>query len=220
MKALEETGQNWFAVTDEGIKTWIYEKNGVKIGFTGANITYYARRPDMLIKSFEQLREAGCAFIVGVMHGGEEYGPGPNSSIGRFARFLVDQGAGLVIGHHPHVLHGIEIYNGASIVYSLGNFAFGGNAKIRERRTMIAQAFLRFDEDGRYTEHQLNLLPAYVSGVEEYNNYQPVLAGGTQAQASIDLVDSLSEMKLAPYEEGKGALQAPVKAREIPRGGE
>ena len=220
VKALEEAGQHWFAVTDEGIKTWIYEKNGVKIGFTGANITYYARRPDMLIKSFEQLREAGCAFIVGVMHGGEEYGPGPNRSIQRFARFLVDQGAGLVIGHHPHVLHGIEIYNGASIVYSLGNFAFGGNAKIRERRTMIAQAFLRFDEDGRYTEHQLNLLPAYVSGVEEYNNYQPVLAGGAQAQAIIDLVDSLSDMKLAPYEEGKGALQAPVKAREIPRGGE
>ena len=220
VNALESAGLAWFAVTDEGIKTWIYEKNGVKIGFTGANITYYARRPEMLKKSFEQLREAGCAFIVGVMHGGEEYGPRQNRSIERYARFLVDQGAGLVIGHHPHVLHGIEIYNGASIVYSLGNFAFGGNAKIRERRTMIAQAFLRFDEGGVYTQHQLNLLPAYVSGVEEYNNYQPVLAGGAEAQAIIDLVGTTSDMKLAPYAEGKGALQAPVSAREIPGGGE
>ncbi len=220
VEALDEAGLGWFAVTDEGIKTWIYEKNGVKIGFTGANATYFGRHPEHLKKSFEQLKEAGCAFIVGVMHGGEEYGPRQNKSIKRIARFLVDQGAGLVIGHHPHVLHGIEVYKGASIVYSLGNFSFGGNTKVRERRTMLARAALRFDKNGEYLEHQLTLLPAYTSGTEEDNDFQPVLAGGQEAQAIIDLVSGMSDFQLEPYIEGKGAVQLPVKALPAPDEGE
>lgn len=220
VEALEGAGLGWFAVTDEGIKTWVYEKDGVKIGFTGVNSTYFARRPEDLKKSFEELKEAGCAFIVGVMHGGEEYGPRQNKSIKRIARFLADQGAGLVIGHHPHVLHGIEIYKGASIVYSLGNFSFGGNTKVRERRTMLARAALRFDENGEYLEHQLTLLPAYTSGTEEDNNFQPVLARGQEAQAIIDLVSGMSDFQLEPYVEGKGAVQLPVKALPAPGEGE
>lgn len=211
--ALEGAGLDWFAVTYEGIKTWIYEKNGVKIGFTGANITEFTRLRNELKESICQLQEAGCVFIIASVHGGQEYGPRQDAKIQRFARFFVDHGAGLVIGHHPHVLHGIEVYKGASIVYSLGNFAFGGNVEIRERRTMIAQAALRFDEEGKYLEHQLNLLPAYTSGTAEYNNFQPVLIGGEEAQAIIDLVGTMSDFSLEPFVEGTGAWQLPVKAQ-------
>lgn len=214
VEALEEAGLDWFAVTDEGIKTWIYEKNGVKIGFTGANITYFNRFPDKLEKSISDLKQEGCAFIVGVMHGGQEYGPRQNKGIIRYAKFLVDQGAGLVVGHHPHVLHGIEVYQGANIIYSLGNFAFGGNAELRSYQTMLVQAKLCFDEEGRYLSQQLNLLPAHVSGNLEYNNYQPVLVEGDEAQVIIDLVASMSDVPLLPYAEGRGALQAPLERME------
>ncbi len=220
VKVLDEAGLDWFAVTDEGIKTWIYEKNGVKIGFSGANITYYAREPQEIKESFEQLKAEGCAFIVAVMHGGQEYGPIQNKSITRYARFLADQGAGLVVGHHPHVLHGIEQYKDSTILYSLGNFAFGGNTKVRERRTMIAQTSLRFDETGRYEGQQLRLLPAYTSGTEVDNNFQPVLVQGEEAQAIIDLVAGMSTIELAPYVEGEGALQAFVPAQAAQAEGE
>lgn len=217
-KALDEAGLSWFATSDEGIKTSIFEKNGVKIGFTGAYITYFGRHPERLAKSIEQLKKDGCVFIVGVMHGGQEYGPRQNRSIERYARWLVDHGADLVVGHHPHVLHGLEIYKGANIVYSLGNFSFGGNTEIRERRTMVVQAAVRFDKNGRYLEQQLNLLPAYTSGTPDYNNFQPILIGGQEAQAIIELVGTMTEFKLAPYVEGKGALQPPVTARERLKG--
>ncbi len=211
VKAIEEQGLDWIVTTDDVIKTWIYEKNGIKIGFTGAYISYFNRRPEKVKQSFEELRSAGCDFIVGVMHGGEEYGPRQNKGIIRFAKFLADQGAGLVVGHHPHVLHGMEIYNNSTILYSLGNFSFGGNAELRSFQTMIVQATLRFDEYSDFIEHQVNLLPAHTSGTLEYNNYQPVLVDGDEARAIIDLVSSMSEFTLEPYEEGVGAWQKPVK---------
>ncbi|NLA53256.1 MAG: CapA family protein [Clostridiales bacterium] len=210
VQAIEEQGLDWIVTTDDVIKTWIYEKDGIKIGFTGAYITYFNRKPEKVKQSFEELKAAGCDFIVSIMHGGEEYGPRQNRGIIRFAKFLADQGAGLVVGHHPHVLHGMEIYNNATIIYSLGNFSFGGNAELRSFQTMIAQATLRFDEHGDFVEHQVNLLPAHTSGTLEYNNYQPVLVHGLEAQAIIDLVSSMSEFTLEPYEEGVGAWQKSV----------
>lgn len=218
VNALEGAGLSWFATTDEGVKTAVFEKNGVKVGFTGAYITYFNNHQEQVLAGLKQLKKEGCAFIVGVMHGGEEYGPRQNRGITRFARFLVDNGADLVVGHHPHVLHGIEIYKGANIVYSLGNFAFGGNTEIRERRTMILQAALRFDARGRYLEQQLNLLPAFTSGTAEYNNFQPVLATGTDAEGIIALVGTMTDFELAPYVEGKGAVQPPLSAERRVRG--
>jgi len=210
VRTLEEGGHNWFATTDHSVKTWIYEKNGVRVGFTGCYLTYYNRRQEDVKKGFEELKAQGCDFIVAVMHGGQEYGPRQDKRMQRLARFLVDQGAGLVVGHHPHVLHGVEVYNQATILYSLGNFSFGGNKELRVTQTMIAQAKLRFDAQGTYAGHQVNLIPAYPSGTMDYNNYQPVLAGGAEAQAIIDLVATMSTIPLSPYVEGVGAWQEPV----------
>ena len=55
----------------------------------------------------------------------------------------IDAGADLVIGSHPHVLQGIEEYKGKNIVYSLGNFCFGGNSYPSDMDTMIFQQTLR-----------------------------------------------------------------------------
>ena len=55
------------------------------------------------------------------------------------AHLAIDEGADLVIGHHPHVLQGIEKYKGKYIAYSLGNFCFGGNKNPQDKDTMIFQ---------------------------------------------------------------------------------
>ena len=49
----------------------------------------------------------------------------------------IDSGASAVVGSHPHVLQGIEVYNGATIAYSLGNFVFGGNWDPKDKRTAL-----------------------------------------------------------------------------------
>jgi hypothetical protein len=62
--------------------------------------------------------------LMVVVHAGREYLPIPAPYIRAIYRSLVDAGADLVVGHHPHVPQGIEFYKGKPIAYSLGNFAF------------------------------------------------------------------------------------------------
>ncbi len=59
------------------------------------------------------------------IHWGNEYSDFPKKSQVTLARNLIDAGADIIIGHHPHVYQGIEIYNNKPILYSLGNFLFG-----------------------------------------------------------------------------------------------
>lgn len=63
-------------------------------------------------------------FTVFTMHAGKEYTSEPEQKQIDIARFAVDHGADLVVGHHPHVIQSRENYNGKWIYYSLGNFIF------------------------------------------------------------------------------------------------
>ena len=63
-------------------------------------------------------------FIMVIPHAGREYVPAPSPYVQDIYRQMIRYGADIVIGHHPHVPQGIEIYRGCPIVYSLGNFAF------------------------------------------------------------------------------------------------
>jgi poly-gamma-glutamate synthesis protein (capsule biosynthesis protein) len=68
-------------------------------------------------------------WVVVNYHWGVELAEYPGDWQIDLARYTIDQGADLVVGHHPHVLQGAEIYKGRPIVYSLGNFIFGGNSR-------------------------------------------------------------------------------------------
>lgn len=82
-------------------------------------------REDTVRADIAALREKPGVDIVAVsFHWGDEHARVPNSYQRRIARLAVDAGADLVIGHHPHVLQGIELYKGGIVLYSLGNFIF------------------------------------------------------------------------------------------------
>jgi poly-gamma-glutamate capsule biosynthesis protein CapA/YwtB (metallophosphatase superfamily) len=63
-------------------------------------------------------------FVVVSFHGGEEYADSPSPGTKEFAMHVLEGGADLFLGHHPHVPYGIDEVNGRYIVYSLGNFVF------------------------------------------------------------------------------------------------
>lgn len=88
--------------------------------------------------------------VVVSMHWGDEYHKKPNSSQIRIAHQLIDAGADLVLGHHPHVLQEIEEYNGGVIVYSLGNFVFDQKKK-ETKKSIIFKAKLSVDGVVDYT---------------------------------------------------------------------
>ena len=131
------------------------------------------------------------------------------------AHYMIDAGADLVIMHHPHVVQGYEIYKNRTICYSLGNFCFGGNKKVRAIESLVVQADLTFADDGTYLGQQLRLYPAHISGTPEDSNFQPVPVTGEAAQAVMTLVQRDSDMTLNPYSDELGyALQDYVPAEE------
>ena len=81
--------------------------------------------------------------------------------------------------------------------------------------TCIAQFTLSFDENGEYLGHQLNLIPCYVSGEMDYNNYQPVPVTGTDAKKVLKAIQDDSSPRslvLSPLVEGVGSIQDFVPA--------
>lgn len=85
--------------------------------------------------------ELGADFVVVSVHWGTEFEPHPAPSQVEAAHRLVDAGADLVLGHHPHVLQDIERYHGGVIAYSLGNFVFD-EGLLSRRQTIILHATL------------------------------------------------------------------------------
>ena len=97
-------------------------------------------------------------------------------------------GADLVLGNHPHVLQPRELYKDKEILYSLGNFCFGGNRK-PENRTIIYQLILSI-QDGVLAGTASEIIPCYVHTGGTVNNYCPApITDEAQAQRVLDFLD-------------------------------
>ena len=111
--------------------------------------------------------------VVCLMHWGMEgyYRPwGSQTSLGRAA---VDSGADIVYGSHPHVLQSIEEYNGAYIIYSLGNFVFGGNTNPRDKDTAIVQFTIKRAASGEVTVEGMEKIPCSLTSTVGMNDFRP-----------------------------------------------
>ena len=143
----------------------------------GLKIGVYAdldpRKVDGIYVKMNELRKQGAEVIVAVMHWGIEYQYRANIDQVRIAHTLVDAGADIVYGHHPHVLQEIEYYNGGVIYYSLGNFSFGGNTSPADKDTAILQQTVIREPDGSIKLGDLNIIPCHVTGRVYPNDYQP-----------------------------------------------
>lgn len=94
-------------------------------------------------------------------------------------------GADVVVGSHPHVVQGWEVYQGRYIVYSLGNFCFGGNTNPDDKDCLIFQQTFTVTGDEVAKNDDVDFIAASVSTETDRNTYQPVLAEGDE-KARID----------------------------------
>lgn len=116
-------------------------------------------------ESSQQISEAKeySDFVIVYMHYGNEYSRSPNDSQKDISHKAIDAGADTVIGTHPHVTQGIEMYNGKPIFYSLGNFIFDQSNSATHRAY-----FVNFQLDGDnvtanvYPVNIINYLPHYM----------------------------------------------------------
>lgn len=170
-------------------KTEILTIKGVKVGLCGFGVWYGS--VSTMERQIKALK-AQCALVVASIHGGEE-GEGRALKVQRdYARAAVRAGAGLVLGHHPHVVGGIETYRGATIVYSLGNFCFGGNTDPDDKDTFIFQQTFEVGADGPVAAGTL-VIPCTVSGKKDRNDYQPAPLTGSAAERVLGRIEKLSK---------------------------
>ena len=191
-KALKAAGIPYFGYGD----TYIHEHQGLKIGFGGIRETIWRQKPGLPGEEIAALREAGCDYIVYTIHAGKEYSRTHNELQEKIARSVIDAGADIVIGMHPHVVQGIEKYKDGLIVYSLGNFSFGGNLKLTEFDGLAVQVILDF-EGRELKETTLKLIPVLTTGTKPANDFRPIPARGEDKERILKLVqDDSPELKI------------------------
>lgn len=125
-KNLDELGFNYSGCIDKEVgecSTKIIEVSGKKIGMVGASMVYGTFDLEKLKSQITELKTKTDLIVLNI-HWGVEYEHQFNKLQQNIAHELVDAGVDIIIGHHPHVVQGIEIYNGHPIFYSLGNFIF------------------------------------------------------------------------------------------------
>ena len=189
MDALDAQGIVHFGYDE----TAVMDIKGVKVGLVGIYELYdHLEREQQLKDNIAKVKEDGAELIIVIFHWGNEKETVPDSNQTTLGHLAIDLGADLVCGHHPHVLQGIEEYKGKNIIYSLGNFCFGGNSAPSDMDSMIFQQTFTISNDGVKTDNVTNIIPCSISSAYGYNNYQPTPAEGDEKTRIMEKIQERS----------------------------
>ena len=179
--------------------TKVVEVKGIKVGLVGIyELIDHTGRAQQVKDNIAKVKSEGADIVIVIFHWGIERDAAPNSHQTMLGRLAIDEGADLVCGHHPHVLQGIETYKGKNIVYSLGNFCFGGNSNPSDKDTMIFQQTFTVTKDGVKDDNVTNVIPCSLSSEKNRNNYQPTPATGSEAERIMKKIKDRSELIKLP----------------------
>lgn len=198
LENLERAGIAWIGAGKnlaEARKMALYTIKGKKIAFLGYSLTHPSgffagkNRPGtapgfekFFVEDIRQARQQADYVIVSFHWGTEgrcEIQPYQRT----VAHQAIDAGADVIIGHHPHVLRGIERYKTGIVFYSLGNFTFASKGKTADAGALVR---LRFNDGKREAE----LLPLDI--LHRRVGFQPQTVSGKQAAGIIERLNLLS----------------------------
>ena len=181
--ALEEYGLDYGKEDEYKIVT---TEHGLRIGVYCAYNDYIPNK-NKAGAAIQQMKADGADYIICAFHWGQELYYQPNATQIDIGRACIDAGANLIFGCHTHCLQPIEEYNGGIILYSMGEFSFGGSTSPTDRDTAIFQVTLKRDLDGTISVDGWKVIPCCVSS-------RPVYEGYT--------LDNYNDYCPTPYEEG------------------
>ena len=174
-------------------RTAVMDVNGVKVGLVG---TYELAEgmgcEEEMITNIKAVEDQGAQIVIVSFHWGIERENYPDETQVSLAHSAIDHGADLVLGHHPHVLQGIEVYNGKNIVYSLGNFCFGGNSNPSDKDTMIFQQTFTVQNGELVEDNVTNVIPCSLSSESGRNTYQPTPLEGEEKDRVMAKIEEFS----------------------------
>ena len=166
--------------------------------------------PDVIRRDVTAAR-ARADVVVVALHAGGEYLAMPNPVQRELAYAAADAGAALVLGAHPHVLQGIELYNRTPIVYSLGNFVFDLDEDDRRQPGLptLLSAILRV-RLGRDGVRALEVQPVII----DQRDGRPLPVAGAAARPVLERIYSLTDALAAPRTGGAEPASPPPASRE------
>lgn len=199
MKNLEGAGIAWIGAGENlaaARRMALYTIKGRKIAFLGYSLTrpveFFAGRnrpgtapafEKIFVEDISRARQEADHVIVS-FHWGTEGKSETQPYQRAVAHKAIDAGADVIIGHHPHVLRGIERYKTGIVFYSLGNFVFASKGRLADAGTMVR---LRFSEGKQEAE----LLPLDI--LHRRVGFQPQPVSGRQAARIIEELNILSK---------------------------
>ncbi|MBC7959589.1 MAG: CapA family protein [Vallitaleaceae bacterium] len=189
LKVLREASIGLFGVN----QVYITRIKGVKIGVLG--YTGWSSSPsaqEKIRQNVADLKRHKCQLVIVFFHWGEERINYPNQTQKILGHLAIDSGADLVVGCHPHVVQGIENYEGKYIVYSLGNFCFGGNENPSDKDTFIFQQTFYFTDLIQSKPSEISIIPCSISSDPNRNNYQPTPLMGNEYDRVLGRINEYS----------------------------
>ena len=204
INAVSQAGLTWFGYDNIAYSTVKNEK----IALIGINaLPSQGKDVSYVTGLIDTAKQQNPNLIIVFFHWGIEGDAMPNSTQTEMAHASIDDGADLVLGSHPHVIQGLESYKGKYIVYSLGNFCFGGNSNPKDKDTMIFQETFNFVNGSLSESNPAKVIPCSLSGSSSTNDFQPHVLEGSEAARVIEKLNTRSSgMNLTIN--GDGSLQA------------
>ena len=156
----------------------VQDVNGIRFGFIGFS---YPQEADQqrIANRIATLREQGCDVVVVSLHWGRETHPTPTTGQMTYAKKILDAGADMIWGHHPHVLQPIQFYGGKPILYSTGNFTFGTMSNVDPATGIFQLTYQK--EDGRVQLTELSVVPCQTQRSPDFRPF--ILTEEAQRQA-------------------------------------
>jgi len=198
MRHLAANGIDWVGAGKdlfEAREIRLFTIKGKKVAFLGYSLTqpiefFAAKNRPGTAPGYEKLVTADIRsarkqadYVIVSFHWGKEAADSVQAYQRSAAHNAINAGADVIIGHHPHVLQGIERYKTGIIFYSLGNFAFAGKGK-----TADVSAMIRFRLNGLQREAEILPLDVLYRRVR----FQPQLLKGERGRAVIYKLNALS----------------------------
>lgn len=188
------------AVKNAGIKCFGYDTisykkiKGERIAMIGVNALSSQGSQTSYVKTLiKKAKKKKSDLIIIYFHWGIERDALPNSTQMSLAHESIDCGADLVLGSHPHVVQGIEKYKGKYIVYSMGNFCFGGNSNPEDKDTMIFSQTFTFKNDKLINKKNAKVIPCSLSGVSYTNDFQPRILSESERTRVLNKIKDRSK---------------------------
>lgn len=180
----ENSRTNLFSLIKGDIRVFIISYSLHHDEYYKGNILYsYRKNPDIIIEEVKEIIAKNDGFFICSLHWGNEFINYPSPKQVLLARKLIDSGVKIVIGHHPHVLQGVEDYNGGLIAYSLGNFVFDLWPE-NTKESMILKIRIVNNDMFDY-----KIIPVCIN-----DNFQPTLATGDKKKQIEDNISKYNKM--------------------------